>query len=692
MPADVRQSQERLGNLPGIQDAYVADTTAPAKAAIQIGRDLQNNQAFAIIGSVFEQKEKRNVEDAYMRLQAANNAHLNGGAYTLTGDPLDAEDGGGYLTRRGKHAEGSDEEYRGRMQKVADRLTSKMNANERQQFERLYSHTTENGLASLRRNTDQEMFRYKSELADSTLKSAAEAHLSTAVNAYTQQQSFNNGAMDMADRKAAATGDLQLISNTQTALADQSRQQAVGVFTDWHNAITTEYDRAADFMRSQGTDETTIAWRKQEFFKSQGVAMTQALAAKAQTADKESNAAEWLTMATKAAEVTLPPALKADALSGLESIKNQRLQALLGMARNERDLDKQDRLVTVAENTARNFNAGGKLLGAITDEATAIRTHAQRKENEYAYEALALGKPYDPKDNVRMQDALKWAQPRFEKQQRAALSRKLTEQGNFLATMAANGVGFDKDGNLIAQSLDDTRSTIRTHLAHGEITNVKFMAISADLDQIEQSGKKPIYERVRAEIISSLGKEIKTAYKDGNVLLDDKEDPTKIVGSYSFDETRTRMEPEIENLGEKTFAVGGGFTTLPVLRDTGRMTLRTSVIKQKRDILARDVPKIIGLLVNAPSVDGLMVDLDDNPVTPSVKFDALAYKALLLKDLKSKMLAVDLDSQARGIYAAIARKTNEDKAITGAAILRNAKLNLPSATEPAQNSEDSYDY
>ena len=692
MPPQIRVSQEQSGNLPGIQDSYVADTTAPAKAMIQIGRDLQNNQALAIAGSIFEQKEKRNVEDAYMRLQAANNAHLNGGSFTLTGDPLDAEDGGGFLIRRGQHAEGSDEQYRAEMQKVANRLTGKMNANERQQFERLYSHTTESSLASLRRNTEQEMFRYKSQMTDSTLQSAAATHLSTAVNSYTQQQSFNNGAMDMAGRKAVATDDIRSIPDTQTAIAAQSQQQAVGAFTDWHNAITTEYEHAADFMRSQGTDETTIAWRKQEFFKSQGVAMTQALAAKAQTAENEPNAAEWFAMATKAAEVTLSPTLKADALSGLETIKNQRLQTLLGTARAERNLDKQDQLITIAENAARNFNAGGKLLGAITDEATAIRTHAQQKENEYAYEALALGKPYDPKDNVRMQEALKWAQPTFEKNQRAALSRKLTDQGNFFAIMAANGVGFDKNGKLIAQSIDDTRSTLRTHLANGRFTGVKFTAINADLNKIEASGKKPLYERARAEVISSLGKEIKTAYKDGNVLLDDKEDPTKIVGSYSFDETRTRMEPEIENLGEKTFAVGGGFTTLPVLRDTGRMTLRTSIIKQKRDILAQDVPKIINLLVNAQSADGLMVDLDDNPVTPSVKFDALAYKALLLKDLKNKMLAVDLDSQVRGIHAALAKKSNEDKAITGAAILRNAKLNLPSATEPAQNSEDSYDY
>lgn len=692
MPPQVRESSEQLRNLPGVQGSFSADTTATAKAVSQIGRDLQNNPVLAAIGNAFEQKEKRNVEDAYMRLQSANNAHLNGGAYTLTDDPLDVDEGGGFLIKRGKNAEGSDEDYRATMQKVKDRLTSKMNASERQQFEKLYKHTTESSLASLRRNTEQEMFRYKSQMTDSTLQSAAATHLSTAINAYTQQQSFNNGAMDMAGRKAVATDDIQSIPNTQTAIAAQSQQQAVGAFTDWHNAITTEYEHAADFMRSQGTDETTIAWRKQEFFKSQGVAMTQALAAKAQTAERDSNAAEWFAMAAKAAEVTLPPALKADALSGLETIKNQRLQTLLGTARAERDLDKQDQLITLAENAARNFNANGKLLGAVAEEATAIRTNAQRKENEFAYVALATATPYDPKDNVRMQTALNWAKPRFEKQQRAALSRKLTEQGNFLAVMSANGVGFDKDGNLIAQSIDDRRSTLRTHLANGDMTGAKFMAISADLDKIEQSGKKPLYERVSADVCVALGKEIKTAWHDGAAVLDDKQDPTKSVGSYSFDETRVRLEPEIENLGEDVFPVGGGFTRVPRWRETGRMTTQTSVIKQQRDILAADIPKLIKLLMDAKSADGLMVDLDDNPRTPAAKFDYNAYYAVSLKDLKSKILAVDLDSQARGIFAAVSKKSNEDKAITGAAILRNAKLRLPSADEPAQTPEDSYDY
>jgi hypothetical protein len=279
MPPQVRVASEQLGNLPSIQDSFVADTTATAKAVSQIGRDLQNNPAFAAIGNAFEQKEKRNVEDAYMRLQSANNAHLNGGAYTLTDDPLDVDEGGGFLTKRGKHAEGSDEAYRAAMQKDADRLTSKMNANERRMFQKLYTHTTENSLASIRRNTDQEMMRYKSELTDATLQSAASAHLSTAINSYAQQQAFNGGALGMAERQAGATGDSTTLAGAQTAIAQQSQTQAVGAVNEWYNANVVEIDRAADFMRSQGMDEKTIAWRKQEFLQRQGVSMAETLTA-----------------------------------------------------------------------------------------------------------------------------------------------------------------------------------------------------------------------------------------------------------------------------------------------------------------------------------------------------------------------------------------------------------------------------
>lgn len=279
MPPEVRVSQEQLNNLPDIQDSYAADTTANAKAVSQIGRELINTPAFAAIGNAFEQKEKRNVEDAYMRLQAANNAHLNGGKYSLTGDPQDTEDGEGYLTKRGKNAEGSDEAYRAKMQAAANRLTAKMNTSERLQFQKLYAHTTEQSLAALRRNTDQEMMRYGSELADATLQSAAAANLSKAINSYAGQQAFNGGALNMAGRAAQATGDTAALATTQTAIAQQSQTQAVGAVNDWYNANVVEINREADFMRSLGMDEKTIAWRKQEFLQQQGVAMAEALTA-----------------------------------------------------------------------------------------------------------------------------------------------------------------------------------------------------------------------------------------------------------------------------------------------------------------------------------------------------------------------------------------------------------------------------
>jgi hypothetical protein len=83
----------------------------------------------------------------------------------------------------------------------------------------------------------------------------------------------------MVQRQAGATGDASAITATQTAIAQVSQTQAIGAVNEWYNKNVMEIDRAADFMRSQGMDEKTIAWRKQEFLQQQGASMAEALTA-----------------------------------------------------------------------------------------------------------------------------------------------------------------------------------------------------------------------------------------------------------------------------------------------------------------------------------------------------------------------------------------------------------------------------
>jgi hypothetical protein len=416
------------------------------------------------------------------------------------------------------------------------------------------------------------------------------------------------------------------------------------------------------------------------------------LADGAGTAEHEGTAAARMDLASKAAE-TLPPALKTDALSALEAAKGKRLQGMLGLARTQQDLDAQEQLVAAAETAAKTYKAGGKLLGAVTEEATGIRAAAQRMENHTALAMLAEGKPYDPESNARKQAAMSWAKPKFEAMQRAATSRTLSGQEEFIGSMLGVGAWFDSDGSIRAVSLDDRRELLRAQLAAGNIRLPDYQQQKAKLDKIELSGKRDRYERIAADVCTALGTEIKTVWSDSGTVLKEKEDPSKWVGHYQFNETQIKDIPVTEKVGEKTFPIAGGFTTVPVLRETGRTTAQTTVIRHKRDILARDVPKMIDLLVAAKSADGLMVDLDNNPKTPSVKMDATAYYASLLKDIKNRVMSVDIDSQAAGVFAAISLRDRNRKALEAVAVSKNAKLSLPPAETAADklNTEDPND-
>jgi hypothetical protein len=550
---------------------------------------------------------------------------------------------------------------------------TKLSPRARQEFDRFFSVET-NRLFDLASRHDTMIQDERRKQTDIAGLAAAER----GVQAYVYNEDlFNPAAEDLADRSARLKAGRMIVNPEETDPAKLQFRDDI---------------KNADGTVSGNTRTVFQAARAETLDK---VRHTRAitLADGAGTAEHEGTAAARMDLASKAAE-TLPPALKTDALSALEAAKGKRLQGMLGLARTQQDLDAQEQLVAAAETAAKTYNAGGKLLGAVTEEANGIRAAAQRMENHTALAALAEGKPYDPESNTRKQAAMSWAKPKFEAMQRAATSRTLSGQEEFIGSMIGAGAWFDSDGSIRAVSLDERRELLRAQMAAGNIRLPDYQQQKARLDKIELSGQKDRYERIAADVCTALGTEIKTVWSDSGTVLKEKEDPSKWIGHYQFNETQIKDIPVTEKVGEKLMPIGGGFTSVPVLRETGRTTEQTTVIRHKRDILARDIPKMIDLLVAAKSADGLMVDLDGNPRTPSVKMNATDYYASLLKDIKNRVLAVDLDSQAAGIFAAVSLRDRERKALEAVAVSRNAKLSLPPAETAAdkQNTEDSYDY
>jgi hypothetical protein len=236
-------------------------------------------QVFDFAGQMIDQSSRQNLEEAYVKYNAAHSANLAGGAFSLSDDPSDQLEGGAYLTRRGKLAQGTDEEYRNAMDAVRDRLTEKMNSREKFAFEQMTARVRETGLLTLRRNINDEMMRYTSDLTDSTLSTAAQANLTRTITAYQQRQSFIGGGLNMAERAASTTGNPEMLKASQDGLAQQSQADAVETINDWYTTNVAEMARAADFMRQQGMDETTVQWRSAEFLRKQGAEMAQSLIA-----------------------------------------------------------------------------------------------------------------------------------------------------------------------------------------------------------------------------------------------------------------------------------------------------------------------------------------------------------------------------------------------------------------------------
>jgi len=412
------------------------------------------------------------------------------------------------------------------------------------------------------------------------------------------------------------------------------------------------------------------------------------LAEGAGVAESEAEAAAGIMQAAGVAE-SLPPALKPAALNLIETVRARRLDGMLGLARAEPDLDKRERLLQTAERSAKDYGAGGKLLGAVAEEARRARAEAQREENRLAMAALAEGKEYEPGENPRMKAALDWARPRIEKARQAEQKRTLSGNEEFLGAMIAAGAWFGGDGELRALTLDESRSLLRAQLADGNIRPARYLAEKARLDKIEASGMKARYERAAAEVNAALGEEIKTLWAGSEATLAAGEDPSRKVAKYTFEETKRELVPETETV---TAYRGGILFGIPSTqtRRTGRMVEKVTTVRRKRELLAADVTKAINLLMRADEANGLMVDLDGNPATPAEKLDARAYKAKLVADIKARQLAADLDAQAAGIFEAVSARARDRRVLEAAAMASAAGMRLP-AEEDDDTEEDDAD-
>ena len=404
------------------------------------------------------------------------------------------------------------------------------------------------------------------------------------------------------------------------------------------------------------------------------------LARDAGVAGNEADAASGIAAAARVAE-TLPPDLRADALAELETVRAKRLDGMLGLARAERDLDKRERLADAALAAAKSYGAGGRLLGAVTEEAGRIRAAAQAEENRLALAALAEGREYDPGENPRMLEALKTAKPKYEAALAKSRQKTLTGNAEYIGAMIGAGAWVTPEGEVAALDLDQRRELLRAQLDAGNIRIPDYLAQKSRLDKIETSGRRQRYERAAADVSAALAEEIKTLWTDGGARLAAGEDPARKILDYTVTETKRELVPEVEEVNRGYtggILFGGGPSK--VRRETGRLVERETVVKRKRELLASDVAKVIDLLMAADDADGLMADLDGNPATPHERIDARAYKARLIGDIKARQLAVDLDTQAAAIYDALSGRRAEQAVLEARAVTRAAGLGLASGT------------
>jgi len=415
------------------------------------------------------------------------------------------------------------------------------------------------------------------------------------------------------------------------------------------------------------------------------------------TAEDEAQAAERIAAARGVAEM-LPPALKADALAALESAIGKRLDGMLGLARAETDLDKRERLAALAEDAAKTYGAGGRLLGAVAEDAARIRDRAQDEENSIALAALIEGQEYEPGDNPRRVNALAFAKPLHEKRLAEKESKAQSETARFFGAMMGAGIWTDPEGRVRHVTLDDGRDLLVAQLEAGHIGLSHYIAQKKRLDQIEASGKKARYERAAAEVADALGETIGTVWAAGGARLSQDKDADRVVAKIKVADVEKKEYPVYDFRNPLpglhawgTSPAGGSAAGWRRPRLTGETRVVETPVTRKRELLARDVPKLIDLLVAADDADGLMADLDGNPATPNEKLDARRYKLKLLADLKARQLAVDLDAQAEAVYDALARRRSERSLDEAETILRASVRGYGAGAPDEEESEDDDD-
>lgn len=364
------------------------------------------------------------------------------------------------------------------------------------------------------------------------------------------------------------------------------------------------------------------------------------------------------------------------------SMTAARAARMVDAAKAETDLDRQESFLALAEAFAENAGADEKTRAAVAASASALRADALQAEKLAALDALATGAEYKPDGNPRREAAIKWAQPKIDLANKRATDR-------FVSSMIRAGIAVDpQTGRAVALAPEQQADANLAALADGQISPASYTATAKTLEQGRDQLRKDKARKIAQDVCAALGTEIETVWNGTAAELKEKEDPAKKIGSYTYDETVKRMVPD-----RTAELIPGGMdpvTGMPAMRfsGTGKLIERTSTVRRKRDLLAADVAKAVDLLMGADAADGLLVDLDGNPSTPSVKMDARAYTAKLLDDIKKRQLAVDLDTQLDGVYDALAIRDADRRATAGEAMRRSPFWRLRQPQQQTAHSDN----
>lgn len=295
MPPSIRPSQGGLGNLPGVASARVPDTSAIGQSLEYAGRQAQGaiHAGLSIADSIADSHNRETVANAVQRLTEANNAHLVGGRYDLTGE--DPQDGAGFLQKRGKDAAGSPEAYAAVMSDVRTRLMEGMSQRERETFTAAADEITARSSARLTEHAALQRLKYDEEVAESTSAKLSDSSAMASFQKFKNDAEFLQTIKSVADRDLAA--DMSAAERDYARTGDaQKRDDAMSKARDAHAAATARANEWAgsgtesaikgwqadtarawqyqeDFYTSQGKSEEFVERRKTEFFEKQGSSM-----------------------------------------------------------------------------------------------------------------------------------------------------------------------------------------------------------------------------------------------------------------------------------------------------------------------------------------------------------------------------------------------------------------------------------